>query len=492
VISLALVLAPALAHAGLPLVRYGRGGPWLRLLPSGDLVHDDEDLFAIIRRDGSVAFNDSVRVRVRDGEITIGRPPRNGLAVQRFLEATADLRFELGQRAQAERMKDALASLPYELSLLWRDTCLSRAERRRLLFARWDEAAEPEDPELGPAGARARAIIDAFVRGLRDHEGELFPAEELARWNAERGRGPTFDPYRPPPEPPAAEPPVSSDGDERPERPLDPPAEPVTTSATSAAPRAAELYFDRAQGRAYLHGRVGTRPAWMLLDTGASSHVIGADLARELGLMAGETTVRAVDFEHRALPLAPAAAVPAAAGDFSPVPGRWLIAPANFLPEAETTALLLPQALPAPGYALVLDFASARARELPWPTAAQQLAASKPRLLGDVVISADTKFVLAANVRGRAVRLAVDTGSPVTALFVARQSTADLPGTMSALRARPGSSVRVGEIAATVDLREVEPASGPGAAAFDGVLGMDVLGRCALALDGRRLLARCD
>ncbi|MEX1363376.1 MAG: hypothetical protein AB1Z98_09640 [Nannocystaceae bacterium] len=111
----------------------------------------------------------------------------------------------------AERTENSLAALDDELAALWADTGRPAAERRRLLFARWDEceegdpAAEPltvvdaaaaADAIRARAGARARATIEAFVRAELPAGGTAaYPAEELARLNEGRTSAREFAPY---------------------------------------------------------------------------------------------------------------------------------------------------------------------------------------------------------------------------------------------------------------------------------------------------------
>lgn len=113
----------------------------------------------------------------------------------------------------AETTEQALAALDGELAALWTDTRMSAAERRRLLFQRWDESAETDaapkvarveqanaapDAIRAQAGERAREAIEAFVRTrLPAGGGDAYGTEELERLNGSRKSRRRFDPYRP-------------------------------------------------------------------------------------------------------------------------------------------------------------------------------------------------------------------------------------------------------------------------------------------------------
>lgn len=74
-------------------------------------------------------------------------------------------------RAIARRVDDLetqLAALDGELAALWADNARPASERRRLLFARWDECEEASSATIDVDGARLESAFD----GLRAHTGE--------------------------------------------------------------------------------------------------------------------------------------------------------------------------------------------------------------------------------------------------------------------------------------------------------------------------------
>ena len=141
-------------------------------------------------------------------------------AKREFLASTRELRERLARAAARKRLTTALVHLRGELLQIWRDESRTMAQRRRLLFERWDECVEEpeEDPAapvaLGAAGTvllrdgapesprpsvarEARRRIEAFVREMAP-EGtpNAYTRHELRRLNAARVSAARFDPYR--------------------------------------------------------------------------------------------------------------------------------------------------------------------------------------------------------------------------------------------------------------------------------------------------------
>ena len=145
-----------------------------------------------------------------------------------FLRDTAGLRAKLAASAERKRIAVALVRLGGELLALWRDHRRPIAERRAIIFARWDELQEsPPDPPppepltLGAAGVHlgvpapasvasrpfrqdrkqtagelARRRIEAFIRKVAPRgSAQAFTPAELRRFNAGRRSHQRFDPY---------------------------------------------------------------------------------------------------------------------------------------------------------------------------------------------------------------------------------------------------------------------------------------------------------
>jgi hypothetical protein len=167
-------------------VQVGVAGPWLEERVAGGYHYDGEGFSADLARDGSVVFQ-------RHASGLTMRTERQERAW--FMDATAILREEL---SRADSLRTSFERLPRHLASIWHARRWSPAERREILFRIWDEAAEPDDPELGDAGAHARKMVERFVRAELPEGSPLqFTDEELRRLNRRRARGPRFDPYHP-------------------------------------------------------------------------------------------------------------------------------------------------------------------------------------------------------------------------------------------------------------------------------------------------------
>lgn len=100
-----------------------------------------------------------------------------------FLAGTHDLREQLATRS-------AIASVRAALHAIWTRAGLSFAERRRLMFALWDDTTEDEFGSVG------RAEIIAYVRQYCPRDGTTaFTDEELRALNATRRSRSVFEPY---------------------------------------------------------------------------------------------------------------------------------------------------------------------------------------------------------------------------------------------------------------------------------------------------------
>jgi hypothetical protein len=121
---------------------------------------------------------------------------------QRFFDRTRDERAGMRATAELENLHDAINALDGNLKRVWADTRYSAAERRAVLFALWDECAEPrpdsdgDDDALTAAGTKARALIIAFIRRkLPSGHPDAFTAAELTDLNKKRQSRARFEPY---------------------------------------------------------------------------------------------------------------------------------------------------------------------------------------------------------------------------------------------------------------------------------------------------------
>lgn len=132
------------------------------------------------------------------------------------LRETEAFRTALAVGWTKARVRKRLAELPAELLVLWADDGISAAERRRILFDRWDECEDRLGVELEglpsdaivevdqvrrAAADKARIEIERFVRRHAAQGSGGFTDAELRTYNARRVSVRTFNPYTPPPPP---------------------------------------------------------------------------------------------------------------------------------------------------------------------------------------------------------------------------------------------------------------------------------------------------
>jgi hypothetical protein len=156
---------------------------------------------AHILNDGSVSFDDKI---VRDFKGLSGTFDVADMVMKskhedpyrhekkKFLAATAELRDKLAKQARAEEMQASLAQLPTHLLAIWSHRQTPAAERRRLIFEIWKDAATTED-DRSAGGAEARKIIESFIRErLPQGSADAYTDDELEAYGHGRVR---FDPY---------------------------------------------------------------------------------------------------------------------------------------------------------------------------------------------------------------------------------------------------------------------------------------------------------
>ncbi len=174
-------------------------------LESDGYHYDGPSFSAKIAMDGHVSFDDH---SIRDFKGLSGGFDLTDLAMrghkqdpyryekEKFMDNTSKLRGELTARARKDRLEASLAALPGHLEEVWSDLNRSARERRGILYAMWREAAGSDD-EVGAAGRKARATIEAFIRDrLPEGSENAFTEDELRRYNARVGAV-KFEPYKP-------------------------------------------------------------------------------------------------------------------------------------------------------------------------------------------------------------------------------------------------------------------------------------------------------
>jgi len=244
--------------------------------------------------------------------------------------------------------------------------------------------------------------------------------------------------------------------------------------------------------------RVNGRPCWLLLDTGASTHVLSQRLIRALGLSPSRDgfgkdhlgndfaagMVEGVTIESEGWALV----------DHGPVGTADL---SGTLEELGIDGLLSPQMLAPAGESVVLDLAGGLLWTAPHVDAEAQFRGKRlrltppwPRICTRSARSPFQLYVLPAIIEGTAQSLLIDTGATHTNLSLsALQGTRLVPSASGRGRAAAGrgqrlraADLRIGRLQASRDIPLV-PGSPNVACRYDGVLGLDILSTCTLVLN---------
>jgi len=294
--------------------------------------------------------------------------------------------------------------------------------------------------------------------------------------------------------------------------------------ATSVLGRHARIAY-AVDGHAFklpvVKGTIRGQPATMLLDTGASSHIIAGWLARKIGLPTRTLGDVGTDHVGQAIPAfrvdRPEIAIDEW-GELGPGPALVTEVP-EVIERLGIGAFLSPQRLAdLRDEAVVLDLGRGELRGALWAEAHQALAPSGLPLVaagawmgaGGARVCEETNspvhglaYVIPASVEGQDVSLLVDTGaqhsdlftsSPAGQRFAPRGTPSRSPRYTAAgkisVKRLAGAHVRAGQLEITADVDLVEGA--PDAPCpRDGALAMDLLRTCTLLLGRARLDGRC-
>jgi predicted aspartyl protease len=281
--------------------------------------------------------------------------------------------------------------------------------------------------------------------------------------------------------------------------------------------RSTELRFTL-NGRAFplplLHGTVSGEPVWMLVDTGANSHVIASWVARKVGMPL--RALGKVGSDHTGHSMtAYAVDHPNVAID-----GWGALADAPMLvtdiPDAIAGigigAFVSPQWLARDGEGIVLDLGAHEMRSALWDDAVRELGQ-----WGGVTLAPDgarlcesrgsliqgLSFVLPASIDGRRVDLLLDTGAQRTDLLTTSAAGELLVGRSAPsreqmyaasglVRARlvRAAQVKVGRWTVTTDIDLVPGVADP-SCPRDGVVSMDALASCVLLVNRKQVIGKC-
>jgi predicted aspartyl protease len=263
-----------------------------------------------------------------------------------------------------------------------------------------------------------------------------------------------------------------------------------------------------------VHGTVAGTPTWMLVDTGANSHVVAGWLARQVGLPLKKLGDLGSDHAGRTIATFRVDHPRMTIDEWGPVPDGPMLAtevPA-LIEELGIGAFVSPQRLvEGDGGGVVLDFVAGEMRADHYEAALRKLGRHGSSIApnGGRVCEDDASpiqglaFVIPASVEGRTVDLLVDTGAERSDLLVSSGAARALTprstrnkeqlyaasGRMTS-RTVHGATVSVGDFAVKTDLDLIPGAADP-YCPRDGVVSMDVLHACILVLGRTAMSGRC-
>ena len=306
----------------------------------------------------------------------------------------------------------------------------------------------------------------------------------------------------PPPAPAVPHPPSPPLAVAPPPAPSPPPeAAPAPPQPRPGAARVAKIQYEDGIAVAsapLVDAVVGGQPTMLIVDTGATHHVIAGWLARELSAAALRPAGAARDHAGESVRVSRLDGVSVALAGYGRVeaPSLLVLDVPDDLRRRGIGGVLSPQALVRAGHAVLLDLAAGTLSELPAAEVPGRVegrgASSAVRPCGAGVGAG--VFVAAASIEGAEASLQLDTGSATSSLAAASdlaRRLGKLRGgtttqiTASGLRTVPtlaGAHVALGPFAAELDLDLL--ARAPAASCGDGYAGMDLLRTCALLLGG--------
>lgn len=287
----------------------------------------------------------------------------------------------------------------------------------------------------------------------------------------------------------------------------------VPPAARKTLTRKARLRYEL-NGRTFplpvVHGTVSGQPTWMLVDTGANSHVIAGWFAKKIGLPLNRLGDVGTDHAGRSIATFRVEHPRVAIDDWGELlDGPMLVTDVPAIIEKlGIGAFVSPQKLNEEGDAVVLDLALGEIRSAYFDDATR----GEGTQLIDVAarVCEDTQspikglaYVAPATIGGNAAWLLVDTGAQRSDLLagstpgkaLAPKSVPNkeqMYGASGKLTSRtiPHAKVSVGALDYTLDVDLIGGESDP-YCPRDGVLSMDVLRGCVLVLGKKRVAARC-
>ncbi|WP_394824084.1 aspartyl protease family protein [Pendulispora albinea] len=295
-----------------------------------------------------------------------------------------------------------------------------------------------------------------------------------------------------------------------------PPAGPAKAAVAGPAYARIKLHYDLG-GRTFplplVHGAIGGEPTWMLVDTGANSHVIAGWLARKAKLDAKNFGDQGTDHAGHAITTSRVDRTQMTLDGWSALPETPTLV--TEIPEAVARigigAFLSPQQL-AYDSALVLDLARAEMYTADSAQAAADLEGKGANPFTAAARACEDRdspirglaFVVPAMVDSVRVSLLLDTGAHRSDLLAHtpagrrllprsvpnREQVYAASGKISTRTVR-GAKVSVGAYTTVTDV-DILPGESDSSCPRDGVLAMDILRSCIVVFDRSTLTGRCD
>ncbi|WP_437623669.1 retropepsin-like aspartic protease [Sorangium sp. So ce1151] len=298
-----------------------------------------------------------------------------------------------------------------------------------------------------------------------------------------------------------------------PSSPAGSPAAGAGPAAPAAGPeRRASLQYhlnDRAFPSPLIDAVVAGQPTVLLVDTGASHHVLARWLADELALPLSTAGDVAVDHAGRPLAVSRLENAMLALSGWGrvEVPTLLVVPMPDVLQRIGIGGVVAPQELARPGRAVVLDLREGRMTEAPRDAAARALRAR----FGEAAVvelgrcggpNQGSELTARASVEGIPVTLKIDSGASQSSLFavspagkrLSRRATSDRSAYAASGRhtvpVLSGARLRMAGFDAAADI-DLLPGERRAACPSDGFAGMDVLRTCVLVLAEDGGVAAC-
>jgi hypothetical protein len=272
------------------------------------------------------------------------------------------------------------------------------------------------------------------------------------------------------------------------------------------------------QGRPFplplVSGKIAGRPALMLVDTGANSHVIAGWFARKLGLPLKKLGDVGTDHVGKSIATYRIDKPDIVIDDWGKLSVSTVLAAEvpDVLQKLGIGAFISPQRLDEEGDAVVLDLANGEIRAAWWDEASSDLAESGATLVHPEDARACEEndgpvkglaFVVPSTIESHEVRLLVDTGAQHSDVFTSspagqkllgqsagsKEAMYTASGKISARKLRR-ARVTTGSFTVTTDVDLIQGGA-DASCPRDGVLAMDVLRSCTLLFGRARMFGRC-